>query len=89
MGNQRGKVIRQNAEMMDGIFSGLPRRLVVKIDVAGSDTDEDVAHARDNLIKDDFRTEQVAIKPEALVEFGREQMDVMQIAAHVNSSIAQ
>ncbi len=87
MSDQRGNVIRQDAKMMHGIFPVLPRRLVVKIDVAGPDADEDIAHSRNNLVKDNFRSEHFTIKPDAAIKIGREEVDMMQIAGHENSSI--
>jgi hypothetical protein len=82
MGDHCGNIIRVDSVVMHGTFPGFPRRLIVKIDVAGSDAYQDIAHSGNNFIKQDRRAKHFTIKSDALIEIGCKEMDMMKIAMH-------
>lgn len=73
IGNERFEIVRMDSEMVNRARG--PRafgRLVAKIDVSGSDADQDIARAGIHAVKDDFGIEHFAIEFKTCVDIGSE-----------------
>jgi hypothetical protein len=88
MGNYFGNVIRVDPKVMHGASPDIPGRLIVKVDMAGSDAYQHIPHTGYDLIKDDDCAKHFGVKPDAGIEIGCEKMDVMKIAVHMASSLS-